>query len=166
MPLEPETDSSRVSQFHFLLYSQLADFELHFELLTNGGERLAGILEDVLDSAVSGSVRLLRHCSSRPHVVREQPFLPAFPLWTLPWPVQLQHESHHELLAHTLEPPFQCLFVGSSKRFRFALSRRPANTLLQLRAFCLLCEVLCSSPWRSMKSVHDQLASRKGVECQ
>ena len=51
MRLEPETDSSHVSQFHFLLYSQLADFEFHFELLTNGGERLAGILEDVLDSA-------------------------------------------------------------------------------------------------------------------
>ena len=37
--------------FYFFLFSQLAGVDLHFELLTNGVDCLAGILEDVLDSA-------------------------------------------------------------------------------------------------------------------
>ena len=37
--------------FHSLVYSKLAGFELHFELRTIGDERLADILEDVLDSS-------------------------------------------------------------------------------------------------------------------
>ena len=39
------------SDVPLLLYSQLAGFELHFELLTNGVDRLASTLVDVLDSA-------------------------------------------------------------------------------------------------------------------
>ena len=38
--------------FQLHLSSQLAEFELHFELLKNGVERPAGILEAVHDSAV------------------------------------------------------------------------------------------------------------------
>ena len=83
-------------------------YELHFEPLRSGVERLAGILEDVLDSAFDVfevlnllhwanffpgfPVRRLRHHSSRPmdwldqksriglRVVRERPLLPALPL--------------------------------------------------------------------------------------
>ena len=34
--------------------------------------------------------------------------------------MHLQHELHHELLAHILELLFRSLFVGSSKRFGLA----------------------------------------------
>ena len=47
--LQLEIDSTHVSHFPFL-HSKLTDFELHVELLTNGVERLADTLEDVLDS--------------------------------------------------------------------------------------------------------------------
>ena len=43
--LQQKTDSTHVSSFQFLLYSQLADSELHFELLTNGIEHPAHILQ-------------------------------------------------------------------------------------------------------------------------
>ena len=52
MSLRLETDSSHVSNCPLLLHSQLAGFELHYEPLTSGIERLIGILEDVLDAAV------------------------------------------------------------------------------------------------------------------
>ena len=50
--LRQETDSTEVSKFQHLLHSQLADFDLHFELLTNGVEHLADFLVDLLDFAV------------------------------------------------------------------------------------------------------------------
>ena len=135
--------STHVSNLQlFLLYSRRADFELHFGLLADGVERLAGILEHVLDSAFdvfeelnllqrasffSGfSTRRLRPYSSRPihwlneksrvalHDVRGHPFLPGFPLWTFPCSVQLQHELHHELLAHTLVLLFRSLLKVQS----------------------------------------------------
>ena len=37
----------QTSKFQLLFCYKVADFELHIELLTNGVERLAGILEDV-----------------------------------------------------------------------------------------------------------------------
>ena len=46
-PFQQETDSPHVSKFLLLLHSQLADFELHFELPTYGVEHIAGILGDV-----------------------------------------------------------------------------------------------------------------------
>ena len=49
VPLQLETASTLVSSFQFLLSSQRADFELHFELLSNGVEHLADRLEDVHD---------------------------------------------------------------------------------------------------------------------
>ena len=48
--------------FDVFSHSRHADFELPFDLLTRGVERLAGILEDVLDSAV-GVIEVL----SLPH---------------------------------------------------------------------------------------------------
>ena len=44
-----EADSAHVSNFQLPLHSQLADVDLHFELLTSGVERPAGILGDVLE---------------------------------------------------------------------------------------------------------------------
>ena len=38
--------------------------------------------------------------------------------------MHLQHELHHELLAHILELLFPSLFVGSSKRFGLAPARQ------------------------------------------
>ena len=52
MPLQPETDSTHVPNFQLHLSSQIAEFELQLELLKNGVERPADILEAVHDSAV------------------------------------------------------------------------------------------------------------------
>ena len=49
VPLQLETASTHVSSFQVLLNSQRAEFELHFELLSNGVEHLADRLEDVHD---------------------------------------------------------------------------------------------------------------------
>ena len=40
--------------------------------------------------------------------------------------MQLQHELHHELLAHTLHLHFRSLLVGSSKRFGLAPAKKHA----------------------------------------
>ena len=119
MSLQLWTGSTHAPNYPHVLYSQLADFELHLEILTDCVERLAEILEDVLESASDVfevpillhranffsefPVRLLRHCSSSPIeqldetsnfallFVREHTFLPTIPLWTFSWLVQLQH---------------------------------------------------------------------------
>ena len=44
--LQLQTDLTHVLNSQLLLSSPLADFELHFELLTSGAERLAGVLEE------------------------------------------------------------------------------------------------------------------------
>ena len=54
--LQLETDSI----FPFLL----ADFQVHFELLTKDVERLADILEDVLDSSDDFELKNLLHCAN------------------------------------------------------------------------------------------------------
>ena len=53
MTLQLETDSTHVPPFQFLLFSELADFEFHDELLVHRVEFAAGILEDVYDFVVS-----------------------------------------------------------------------------------------------------------------
>ena len=142
--------------FQPLLCSQRADFEFHFELLTNVVERPAGILEDVLDSAFDVfevmnlfhcasffsecSLRRLRRYSCRPvdrfdeksrialHVVQEHPLLPAFTVKTFPWPVQLQHKN---FITSCLLILFSCSFGACSlKVLNFSALLSPVNMLL------------------------------------
>ena len=47
MSLQLETESTHVSNCQLLLYSQLADFELHSELLLNGVALNSDIPDDV-----------------------------------------------------------------------------------------------------------------------
>ena len=160
--LQQATEVTHVSKFQHLLHSQPVGLGLSVELLTRGVEHLADILADDHDfafdafevlSLLHSKLRLwFSNLMRRPGVcclMFEHPF-PAFPLQTIRWLVQLQHELHHELLARIIEVLFSTPACWELKRVclapackHVALPVHPVNCEI-----CFLCDVTCASPGR------------------